>query len=106
MSSTHQASLCIPNNPSSFQKATMPELQITSVMILLKSSASKPSPLSFSLLLLVVLGASLQQTLLIGLITTSDDEQADIQAKMAKCKQCKALREEAAQLEAERLKRE
>ncbi|KIN92969.1 hypothetical protein M404DRAFT_36529 [Pisolithus tinctorius Marx 270] len=36
---------------------------------------------------------------------TSDDKEADIQVKMAKCKQHKALREEAAQLEAERLKR-
>ncbi|KIO05706.1 hypothetical protein M404DRAFT_25010 [Pisolithus tinctorius Marx 270] len=37
---------------------------------------------------------------------TSDDEEANIWAKMAKRKQHKALREEAAQLEAERLKRE
>ncbi|KIO07290.1 hypothetical protein M404DRAFT_23773 [Pisolithus tinctorius Marx 270] len=37
---------------------------------------------------------------------TSDDEEADIQAKMAKRKQHKAAREEAAWLEAERLERE
>ncbi|KIO05232.1 hypothetical protein M404DRAFT_25409 [Pisolithus tinctorius Marx 270] len=37
---------------------------------------------------------------------TSNNEEADIWAKMAKCKWRKAVREEAAQLEAERLKRE
>ncbi|KIO14876.1 hypothetical protein M404DRAFT_17732 [Pisolithus tinctorius Marx 270] len=63
--STHQASPHIPTNSSGFQKATMPELQIT-----------------------------------------SDNEEANIWAKMAKHKGCKALREEAAWLEAERLERE
>ncbi|KIN96296.1 hypothetical protein M404DRAFT_33470 [Pisolithus tinctorius Marx 270] len=63
--STCQASPHVPTNSSGFQKASTPELQIT-----------------------------------------SDDEEAAIWAKMAKCKQHKALREEAAQLEAERLKRE
>ncbi|KAI5998920.1 hypothetical protein F5J12DRAFT_895316 [Pisolithus orientalis] len=37
---------------------------------------------------------------------TSDDEEADIQAKMAECKWHKVLREEAAWLEAKRLERE
>ncbi|KIN99817.1 hypothetical protein M404DRAFT_30071 [Pisolithus tinctorius Marx 270] len=37
---------------------------------------------------------------------TSDDEEANIRAKMAKRKQCKAAREEAARLEVERLERE
>ncbi|KAI6141443.1 hypothetical protein BKA82DRAFT_4362128 [Pisolithus tinctorius] len=63
--SSHQVSPCIPNDPSGFQKATTPELQIT-----------------------------------------SNDKEANIQAKMAECKWCKAAREEAAWLEAERLKRE
>ncbi|KIO08070.1 hypothetical protein M404DRAFT_23340 [Pisolithus tinctorius Marx 270] len=65
MSSTHQVSPRESNDPSSLQKATTPELQIT-----------------------------------------SNDEEADIRAKMAKRKRRKAAREEAAQLEAERLKRE
>ncbi|KIO13941.1 hypothetical protein M404DRAFT_18193 [Pisolithus tinctorius Marx 270] len=65
MSSTHQVSLHESNDPSSLQKATTPELQIT-----------------------------------------SDDEEADIRAKMAKCKRRKAARVEAAQLEVERLERE
>ncbi|KAI6010743.1 hypothetical protein F5J12DRAFT_781744 [Pisolithus orientalis] len=60
-----KASLCVPNDPSGIQKATMPELQIT-----------------------------------------SNNEEADIQAKMAECKWCKVLREEPAWLESERLKRE
>ncbi|KIO00868.1 hypothetical protein M404DRAFT_29262 [Pisolithus tinctorius Marx 270] len=65
MSSTHQVLPHESNDPSGLQKATTPELQIT-----------------------------------------SNNEEADIWAKMAKCKQCKAVREEAAWLEAERLKRE
>ncbi|KIN94859.1 hypothetical protein M404DRAFT_34635 [Pisolithus tinctorius Marx 270] len=63
--STRQASPCVPTNSSGFQKATIPELQIT-----------------------------------------SDNEEANIQAKMAEHKWCKVLREEAAWLEAERLERE
>ncbi|KIO06741.1 hypothetical protein M404DRAFT_24431 [Pisolithus tinctorius Marx 270] len=63
--SSHRASPHILNDPSGFQKATTPELQIT-----------------------------------------SDDEEANIWAKMAECKRRKAAREEAAWLEAERLERE
>ncbi|KIN99071.1 hypothetical protein M404DRAFT_30865 [Pisolithus tinctorius Marx 270] len=65
MSSTCQVSPHESNDPSSLQKATTPELQIT-----------------------------------------SNNEEANIQAKMAKHKWCKAAREEAAWLEAERLERE
>ncbi|KIO10206.1 hypothetical protein M404DRAFT_21870 [Pisolithus tinctorius Marx 270] len=63
--SSCRASPRVLNDPSSFQKATTPELQIT-----------------------------------------SDNEEADIQAKMAECKRRKAVREEAARLEDERLERE
>ncbi|KIN95199.1 hypothetical protein M404DRAFT_34325 [Pisolithus tinctorius Marx 270] len=63
--SSRQVSPRIPTNSSGFQKATTPELQIT-----------------------------------------SDDEEADIRAKMAEHKWRKVLREEATRLEAERLERE
>ncbi|KIO08046.1 hypothetical protein M404DRAFT_23303 [Pisolithus tinctorius Marx 270] len=50
--------------------------------------------------------SGLQKATMPKLQITSDDEEADIWAKMAKHKQCKAAREEAAWLEAERLERE
>ncbi|KIN99906.1 hypothetical protein M404DRAFT_29959 [Pisolithus tinctorius Marx 270] len=62
--STCQPTPHVTSDPTGFQRATMPKLQIT-----------------------------------------SDDKEADIQVKMAKCKWHKALREEATWLEAERLKR-
>ncbi|KIO08036.1 hypothetical protein M404DRAFT_23290 [Pisolithus tinctorius Marx 270] len=50
--------------------------------------------------------SSFQKATTPGLQITSDDKEANIQAKMAEHKRHKALREEATQLEAERLERE